>query len=244
MNNKKIVTIILTVIFIGAAGILYSLGASKDTNSNVILKENDDERVLNSSQDQIQDKKNSVEKITELSHAKEGTKESQAHTDYTGEEDLENFIYVHICGEVKNPRVYKVKKDARLTHVIEQAGGLTNQAASDYINQARFVIDGEKIYIPSTKEVKEMNLIEKENDITMKEQETASQSSSSKRMININTASLEELMTLTGIGQAKANSIIAYRESNGLFKSIDEVKNIEGIKDGVFKKIRDLITIN
>lgn len=242
MNNKKIVTIILTVIFIGAAGILYSLGASKDTNSNVILKENDDERVLNSSQDQIQEKSDSVKGITDSNLAKEGTKENKTHTDYARGEDLDQYIYVHICGEVKKPQVYKVKKNARLTHVIEQAGGLTEKAAGEYINQARFVIDGEKIYVPSIKEVKEMNLIEKDYDIAMKEQETSSQSSSLR--ININTASLEELMTLTGIGEAKANSIIAYRELNGLFQSIDEVKNIEGIKDGVFNKIRDLITIN
>lgn len=139
-----------------------------------------------------------------------------------------SILYVHICGQVKNPGVYPMKVTDRIADAIKMAGGLLKQAAADSVNQAQHLMDGQQIYIPSVNE-------EKTN--------IGNTNSGKSSLININTASTEELMSLPGIGEAKAKSIIQYREKNQGFKSIDEIKNIEGIKDGVFRKIQDFITV-
>ena len=114
---------------------------------------------------------------------------------------------------------------------IAKAGGLTENAAAEAVNQARVVVDGEQIYVLSLDEVKGAGVVSEVTERT------------DDGKININTAEKEELMTLTGVGEAKAQSIIAYREEQGGFQSIEELMQIEGIKEGVFNKIKDEITV-
>ena len=144
------------------------------------------------------------------------------------------LIYVHVCGAVEVPGVYSIKKPARVYEALELAGGITDDGLEEVINQAREVVDGEQIYIPTVEE-KENGLV----DMPSLDEKT----SASDGRININMASLEELMTLPGIGQSKASAIIDYRESNGKFGSVEDIMNIEGIKEGVFNKIKDKISI-
>lgn len=148
----------------------------------------------------------------------EGTKEG---------EPLDVMIYVHVCGAVTNPGVYIVKENTRLVDVILLAGGFREEAQPDGINQASIVMDGQQIYIPSKDEV-----------LTI--QSTHTEYSGK---ININKAGIEELMALPGIGRAKAESILKYRTDNGFFSSIEDIMNIQGIKESVFGKISDLIDI-
>lgn len=151
----------------------------------------------------------------------------------------------YLCGAVKNPGVYEFEEGERLSDMISQAGGFTKDAAQTYLNLARFLIDGEKIYVPTKDEVKEESIrIEQEGLMEMEHSDVQEvEQTSHGDKININTADEGSLTTLPGIGEAKAKRILSYREEHGGFGSIEEIKNIEGIKDGVFQKIQDLITV-
>ena len=144
----------------------------------------------------------------------------------------DEYIYVHVCGAVNNPGVYKFKMPVRVYEAIESAGGITSEGLDEVINQAREIADGEQIYIPT---LEEKELYEAGNNAQI--------TSLNDGRININTASKEELMTLPGVGESKANGIVEYRSSNGKFNALEELMNVEGIKDGVFNKIKDKITI-
>ena len=147
-------------------------------------------------------------------------------------EDTEVFkdtIYVHVCGEVASPGVYELDGGSRVYEAIKAAGGLTSEAAGEALNQAEILEDGQQIKVLSVKELLEAN-------------QSTGRNADGK--ININKASKEELMTLSGIGESKADAIIGYRNEKGNFRSIEEIMEIEGIKEGVFKKIEDQITVS
>lgn len=142
-------------------------------------------------------------------------------------------IYVYICGQVKHPGVYTFSSGERIVSAVKAAGGFTEEAAQENINQAEKMKDGQQIYVPSKKEAEESFLAKadskNENDSSDK--------------ININTAGKEELMTLPGIGESKAGDIIAYREEHGPFSKTEDIMKIQGIKEGIYSKIKDSITI-
>jgi len=127
--------------------------------------------------------------------------------------------------------------------VIVLAGGLTEDAAGDFTNQASLLEDGQQIYIPTLDEVKEKTPLEFVTGEPLPDKKNNNNTDKSNGIVNINTASLEELMTLSGIGQAKAKSIVDYRETHNGFQSIEEIKNIVGIKDAVYNKIKDSISV-
>ena len=130
------------------------------------------------------------------------------------EEGLPETLYVHVCG-------------------------MTEDAGGDWINQAEALSDGERIYVPTQEEAEES--AQSVSGQWADPNGNAGGSVSDK--ININTATKEELMTLSGIGASKAESILKYRQEHGNFQSIEDLKKIEGIKDGVFNKIKDDITV-
>lgn len=155
------------------------------------------------------------------------TKDAEQETD-----KLETTaIYVHVCGAVKNPGVYEIMADSRICDAINAAGGLTKKAADTDINQAELLTDGQQVYIPYKSKNKEVSTLSDNN------------SSTDSSKVNINTATSAELTTLPGIGDAKATSILQYREENGKFASIEELKNVSGIKDGVYTQIEAYITV-
>ena len=153
------------------------------------------------------------------------------------EEIPEKEIYVvHICGAVRNPGVYQMNAGSRVYQVIDEAGGLCEDAAGDYLNQADILKDGMKIYVPTKAEAEESGSNNWQSQvIPVTEDETP--------LVNINTANEELLCTLSGVGSSRAKSIIAYREKNGVFQKIEDIMNVEGIKEGLFQKIRDSITV-
>lgn len=146
------------------------------------------------------------------------------------DEVVETTMYVDISGEVKHPGVYQFETGTRLYEVIDKAGGLTKNADKNSINQAEFIEDGEKVVIPA--------LTGDEETYT----NTEGKESNNKGLINLNTASKEELMNITGVGEVIAGRIIEYRESNR-FKSIEEVMNVKGIGNATFKKMKSQITV-
>ena len=160
-------------------------------------------------------------------------------------EELEaepKLIYVYVCGAVKTPGVYAIAEDSRVCDLFELAGGLTEDASRDYWNQARLLMDGEMIYVPTIEEANERTDDEWRKAGSLSGQAEADDTAAKK--VNINTASMEDLMTLPGIGESKALAILAYRQENGGFSSIEELKSISGIKDGVFSKIENYIVID
>lgn len=150
-----------------------------------------------------------------------------------GYEYEEQLLYIYVCGEVVNPGVYMLSGGSRVCDLFDVAGGLTENASPDYWNQARLLVDGEMLYVPT-----------KEEAATRENSGEPSNANDTNGKININTATKEQLMEIPGIGESKANAIIAYREEHGGFSSIEEVMNIEGIKEGVFSKMKEYIVVN
>ena len=169
--------------------------------------------------------------------------ESSSETTVLGEVSNETMeddvtIYVHICGAIVNPGVYEVSEDTRIVDLIEVAGGLEQEAAGDYINQAQQVEDGQQIYIPTEDEVSDVGLLEfKMEDLETENDEGV------LSPIDINKADVSDFMKLPGIGQAKAESIIKYRNSYGDFQSTEDLMKIAGIKEGVFQKISSYVFV-
>ena len=159
--------------------------------------------------------------------------EADSHFDSSDDstkDDSNTDIYVHICGAVINPGVYQVPAGTRVYQALELAGGSSDDAYLSGINLADKLADGQKVYIPSEGENAEGILSKDSGDVQ-------------SVMININTASEAELMTLPGIGQSRAKDIINYRVKNGLFESIDDIMKVSGIKEAAFEKIKDLIKV-
>lgn len=152
------------------------------------------------------------------------------------ERDRKQTVFVYVCGAVHAPGVYELPEKARIYEAIEAAGGTKEGAAGEYLNQAQIVADGEQIYIP-TKEELEKGIVEGQGP------KVTGTDSNTEGKININTAPKDELKTLPGIGDAKADSIISYRETNGAFQQVEDLMQVEGIKEGVFNKIKSIITV-
>ena len=151
------------------------------------------------------------------------------------------LIYVHIAGEVSNPGMYELKHDARVSDAIDAAGGLTESADQLSINLARQVTDGEQIVVQAYIEAEPGN--SKSTDASDSGLPSSSNTEVLSSKVNINTASASELITLDGIGESTAAKIIAYRQANGSFASIEEIKKVSGIGDSKYEAIKDRITV-
>lgn len=164
-------------------------------------------------------------------------------------------MWIHVCGEVVAPGVYELAEGSRVCQAVEAAGGFTEAAQQDYLNMAQELFDGMKVEIP-----------DRETARKMKEQKVSPQlltpgnaeavrtgagslaggssgSGAAQPKVNINTASKEQLMTLRGVGGSRAEDIIAYREARGAFKRIEDIMKVSGIKEAMFEKIKESITV-
>ena len=163
-----------------------------------------------------------------------------------------DFIYVDVKGSVKSPGVYKIKNHSRVIDAIEASGGITKEANTRFVNLSKLLNDGDVVVVYSNKEIddaKKDNTIyietpcvceEVKNDACYKD---VTDEVKTNNKVNINTASMEELKTLNGIGDAKAKAIVEYRTVKGKFKSIEGLKEVNGISESIFEKIKDNITI-
>lgn len=147
-------------------------------------------------------------------------------------------VLVHICGEVRTPGVYELTADNRICDVLLLAGGFTADADTEAVNMAAGIEDGMQIVIPTeTDRTQEMT-----EDSFYRTGETAAGKTESQ-LVNINTADKETLMSLPGIGAGKAEAVIAYREAGGVFKDIKDIMLVDGIKEGVYARIKDKICV-
>ena len=148
------------------------------------------------------------------------------------EKPLQEWIYVDVCGAVRNPGVYRIEAGSRVFQVLEQAGGCTEEASLETVNQADLLTDGQKIRIYTMEEAGQMEKKLQEEDPILDDR------------VDINRAGKEELMTLTGVGETRAQAILAYRETHGSFSSVEELMQVEGIKEKTYEKLKDQIRIN
>ncbi len=148
-------------------------------------------------------------------------------------------VTVYVCGAVRHPGVYELAGGARIVDALDAAGGMNPAADHDHINQAMLLQDGVRVYIPTMEET----ALAGTAGTGVFSDSIGAEDPQAGGKVNINTADAAELMTLPGIGEAKAALIIEYREQNGRFGSIEDIMNISGIKEGMFNRIKDKISI-
>jgi competence protein ComEA len=159
----------------------------------------------------------------------ETTTIQEVQTD-TAVETSAGSICVYVCGAVEQPGVYELPAGSRIVDALELAGGVSEDGVPTALNFAELIYDGEQIQVPTWEEY--------QAGWTVGETETES------GLININTATKEQLMTLNGIGASRAEAIIAYREEHGPFAAIEDLMQVSGIKEAAFEKVKDDITVN
>mgnify|MGYP004604858585 FL=1 len=180
----------------------------------------------------------SVENITEMcTEAESGADSVSFDRPEEVQTEQSMALYADICGAVQEPGVYKLEEGARIFQLIEQAGGLREDADLTSVNQAEKVTDGMKVRIYTKEEA--ASLPQQIWESTAESEQTAPVSAK----ININSADIAQLTQLTGIGEARAADIIAYRTEHGRFLTIEEIMNVSGIKESTFQKIKDQIVV-
>lgn len=140
----------------------------------------------------------------------------------------QTMIYVHVCGAVNSPGVVEIPEGSRGQAALEAAGGFAEDAAEDAVNLAEVLRDGMQLYFPT-----------KEESVAW----TVQQQAESEGLVNLNTAGVEALCTLPGIGEAKAKAIVAYREANGAFERVEDIMQVSGIKESAYNQIKDLVVV-
>ena len=152
-------------------------------------------------------------------------------------EAMDPAFVVHVCGEVANPGIYELPAGSRIYEAVKAAGGFTENAAEESVNLASPIEDGVQIRIYSKEEAETLAAGAAPFD------GFEASGEGKEPVVNLNTATKEELMTLSGIGESRAEDIIRYREENGGFQNIEDIMKVSGIKDAAFQKIKDRITV-
>lgn len=171
---------------------------------------------------------------TDAQVTEQQTDESSATSENTG------YVYVYVCGAVKQEGVYRLQEGSRINDALLLAGGLTEDAASGVLNLAEPVQDGQKLYFPTKDELADQQNALRDGAYTDSQIDSSGEQT---QKIDINTADKEQLMTLSGIGEAKAESIIRYRAEHGNFAQIEDITNVDGIGESLFQKIKEYIYV-
>lgn len=172
------------------------------------------------------------EELTALEAAEQAAEISHADVTLSETKSAEvkpRTVYVYVCGAVQNPGVVEVPEGSRAEQALELAGGMTPEADAFYVNLAEPVQDGQKLYFPTAEEAKTLETVTKAKE---------------EGLVNINTASVEELCTLPGIGASKAADIVRYREKNGAFRNKEDIMQVSGIKQNAYDRLCDRITVS
>lgn len=228
-DKRKIIIFVVSILIISILFIIYVINKNSEKNMidlNSLIGE-EDKTELNSKQEIITNEENSINIINE----------KQSY----------ETIVVHITGEVKKEGVIYLEKGARIIDAIKEAGGETKQADLSQVNLAYELQDGQKLYIPSKNEKISEYIID-ESGQSIWESKSSTGLSGNKEdgknvKVNINTATLEELDNLPGIGPSLAERIIEYREENGKFKSIEDIQNVKGIGESKYNDIKEKIIV-
>ena len=224
-HKKKILT---AAAFLIAAGLVFGLTGSRES-----ARELDDTGaiVMNSGGNREPGEQAEDENISAPENNTPEDRRDVGNSEKSG-------VYVYICGEVINPGVYELSGDSRIYEAVDAAGGFTENAARECVNLASKVSDGMQITIYNREEAASLQA-----DSASVDGNAGKSGTSGSGLVNLNTATKEELMTLKGIGESKAEDIIRYREKSGGFKKIEDIMKISGIKENGFQKIKDSITV-
>lgn len=150
-------------------------------------------------------------------------------------------LLVYVCGEVTNPGVYELPGGARVCDAVEAAGGFTENASQDYWNLAETLTDGQMISFPTREEAAERKKYDTDSDSS---EDSSASGRTADGKVNINTADVSQLQQLSGIGQTRAEAIVAYRDEHGAFSKVEDIMKVSGIKNALFEKMRDDITVD
>ena len=218
-KKQKIIVICICIVLIGA--IVYCVYASQNVNNEEIFfdgkTDNQEEALNNMLVDKNEEEKEKTKDVT-----------------------------VYITGAVNTPGVYILPEGSRIADVIDKAGGLTDDADAGAVNLVYVIEDGMHIILPRKNE-EEKEYITTESGLDVNNDTKKSDNGGNKQMssakININTATKEQLETLTGIGPSTADKIIEYRKENGNFKNAEDIKNVNGIGESKYSKIKDKICV-
>lgn len=230
MKKKNWMKLVLLISFVLVSGVLFCCGCREPAGEYLLKEEPGQEPAGNAEEDQNKE----ADRIQGAEPDKDEKAGSQEVT-----------AYIHGC--VKRPGVYSLPAGSRLYELVKKAGGFSPKARKDAWNQAVLVEDGQQYKIPSKKAYKRSREQQVSADAAIPQEGSAGGNEENcflenSGKVNLNTASREELLTLSGIGESKADAILSYREEQGRFQSVEEIMNISGIKEGVFMRIKDKIT--
>ena len=161
--------------------------------------------------------------------------------------EAKETIRVDVKGMVKKAGVYELAKDSIVNDAIKKAGGLTSKADTTNVNLSKSLTNEMVIYIPKKEEVTKSTvndaLVDRSNSVGFIDNESSNETTNTTTKVNINTATLKDLITLNGIGESKAQAILEYRTKNGNFKTLEDLKKVSGIGEAAYEKIKDNICI-
>ena len=185
-----------------------------------------------------QKQENNIQQLMEqTSYSSSSTTEKSKQRSESNQGDKnEGMVTVDVKGAVKKPGVYQLKSSSRVHDALLKAGGMTDEADLKSINQAQKLVDEAVVYVAKVGE----NVV----DVTTNTNASTSTSQAKAGLVNLNTATEADFQTISGIGQKRAQDIIAYREANGKFKSVDDLKNVTGIGAKTLEKLKEYVTVD
>ena len=181
-----------------------------------------------------------VQQLTEQTSSSSSYKDEKSNKskEISQAETEDQLVTVDVKGAVKKPGVYQLQSNSRVHDALEKAGGLTDEADLKSINQAQKLSDEAVVYVAKVGE----NAVDVTTSAPTSATSGAGQAKSA--LVNLNTATEADFQTISGIGQKRAQDIIAYREANGRFKSVDELKNVSGIGAKTLEKLKEYVTVD
>lgn len=185
-----------------------------------------------------QKQENNIQQLmeqTSYSSSSKTEKSKQRSENDQGDKN-EGMVTVDVKGAVKKPGVYQLKSSSRVYDALVKAGGMTDEADLKSINQAQKLVDEAVVYVAKVGE----NVV----DVTTNTSASTATSQAKAGLVNLNTATEADFQTISGIGQKRAQDIIAYREANGKFKSVDDLKNVTGIGAKTLEKLKEYVTVD
>lgn len=185
-----------------------------------------------------QKQENNIQQLMEqTSYSSSSTTEKSKQRSESDQGDKnEGMVTVDVKGAVKTPGVYQLKSSSRVHDALLKAGGMTDEADLKSINQAQKLVDEAVVYVAKVGE----NVV----DVTTNTSTSSATSQAKSGLVNLNTATEADFQTISGIGQKRAQDIIAYREANGKFKSVDDLKNVTGIGAKTLEKLKEYVTVD
>lgn len=242
----------LTAVFLLFGICLFSGCEGVNDKGTVVIADSDDKSAKDFESDDIS---RLTEDSSPASETHEESKNGDSDISDSNDEDTpDNVVYVYVCGHVVSPGVYELRESDRICDALNKAGGVLEDGRADVIAQAGHVSDGMTVYVPGIDEegfdyreydeaVYNTMSGDRSGNGAYANDYNSAENGSYGGLLDINTMTMDEWMSLPGIGEAKASAIVNYRSEHGKFESIDELMDVPGIKEGVFNKIKDKIRV-